>query len=289
MLLIARMRVLGSFALSLVASLPSFAADVCRDPQACYWTTMPLFSQLDPTIGSHWLPDGPAKSQLCGPTAGAMALQAVINAASPGNLKSETWTANFSAQTPPQKIASASELMQTWPKSGTIFIPTIFGANIVSTSIGAGRMIPGKRSEFQSADGTVSGWGPHVSNSTYISRLRASRKRADIMAYGHYKRHQSSILGVRIVTFSREGGHFVAVNGHYGKDWLHIYDPWGGVREWQNIGSLEGGLKWRKGWLGIPFPDELTVLPNISSRASYLYKTDIQVKFIDGDMGIWAD
>ncbi len=287
--------VYGVLGIALVFVSSNAPAGDCFSAAACYHMAMPLYDQRDPSFGSYWLPNGPSRSMLCGPTSGAMALQAVYGALwSEEKSKVGGWTrTSFVNKTRQQQIIAMAYKMSTDPRDGTTYIP--WDPPVISYGMNAGLPHRATRAgDFPVAGGSggsVSGWGPVVSVGRYVNRMRSAQKSADIILHGKYSRDVTSILGVDTVTFWRDGGHIVAVRGHESIAGLFqsvvIHDPSYAQRQNRMIGQLHAGTEWGS-WHGIPYIKSVTILPTLGFQSSYLYSEGNTYRIIDGELGLWA-
>lgn len=271
-------------ALGLLSAASAAQAGDCTSTLSCYHAAMPLYNQNDPSLGSYWLPNGPEKSMLCGPTSGSMALQAVY-----GNLwraeraKVAGWTlSSFAGRTPVQQIQAMAGKMGTSPTGGSWFVPIwdLTSLNYVMNSLPYLAQSAGNFPVTGGSGGYVSGWGPVVDVDRYASHLQATHKSADIIVHGDYTRHTSCFLGACASYFTRDGGHIVAISGYEtinGIKNVVINDPWYAHRENHVFGQVYAVDGWT-----------VTVLPKVGIQSSYLYRSGSHYRIIDGELGIWA-
>lgn len=265
---------LGLFAISLLLPLSSEARVLCNSTATtCSFAEMPLYNQNDSAIGSDLLPNGPSKSMLSGPTAGAMALQGVVGEVrTPASIAEGSWTAlafldNDNQLTFAEKqahhIRSMAALMGTSPTGGTD--PSRISAGVF-----------GRAGDFAAAGGATTNYPVSFPNSTYVGYVK-NDKSATVVLYGNYTRTATKANGKTYYNYKRNGSHVVTVNGFSGNKLL-IFDPWYGQRQEREIQVM------KKGCIGSVCEN----LPALSQR-SLLHVSGSSFKFIDHHSRLWAD
>lgn len=229
------MTIIGLLAINVTA----MAEVKCNaDSSSCFFDNMPIYDQKDPDIGKDLLPRGASNSMLCGPTSGAMALQAIVNnLAQPTQLNSGSWTAkSFIAATPAMKekdraifqIRAMSKKMGTSPTAGTY-------TNQIGSGVGA------RAADFTKkvAKGVTTGYPVSYPFQNYADYL-SKEKSAVVMMYGYYNRSSKTSNGKTYYSYARNGGHFVTVNG-FNKDKLLIYNPIDAVKNERSVTIVKNG------------------------------------------------
>lgn len=227
--------VTGLFSLGLSAH----AGVTCDSSKSnCYIDTMPLYSQNDEQIGKALLPSGGSRSMLCGPTSGAMVLQSIVDSL-PGSattLKATSWTqksfvaatAGLSARDEANaQIRIMASKMNTSPTVGT------YGNYLTQASFA-------RKGEFTPAGtGANTAYPSSFPASSYISYVKDD-KSSVILMYGYYSRSSSVSNGKTYYSYTRNGGHIVALNGFSGQKLL-IYNPWYAVKDERSVTLLKKG------------------------------------------------
>jgi hypothetical protein len=233
---------------------------------------MPLYNQTDNSLGSYWLPNGGSHSMLCGPTSAAMSLASQVYYAGTVNTP-QGWTASsFVPKTWQQRVQNMASLVGCSPTGGTMYWPWL-------TNVGESNGVAGRAGDFKlGADDSASFWPEDVQGQD-IEPYTQNRN-STVLIYGHYYRNDNNVLGTDFVTFSRNGGHVIAVSGFIrngggaNNDTFVINDPWGGVYQWYKMLQIQGGFFWTRhtGWFGIPYwtLDSVVTLPVVGSQAGYL-------------------
>jgi hypothetical protein len=249
--------------------------DCTADEQSCQFTRMQFLDQTDSAIDPEhddWLPNG--KSMLCGPTTAVMVIDAALEHAQELKPRVTGWTAT---QYLPHdwigRVKAMARKLLTSPKDGT-WVPLNFPFAEI------GRHIFVNDREAGKAIGEIV-W-PNARNETFIKNIRWGY--VPSMAYGHYEKQVARILGQEIITFGRQGGHIVAVQGFthfHGKPILAINNPHGARRDWRTTEPMSSGIRWR-GW----FKSTITIVPHIFGTGHTLYREGNQFKFIDGYYGL---
>ncbi len=244
---------------------------------------MPLYDQMSSSLPAEWLPNGPGGSMLCAPVSGAMVLAGQVHYAGAGN-PARGWTATeFVPATWQNRVANMASLMSTNAVTGTFMIPLL--KDFYLSKGVAGRAGDFMRPGLGGASATPMG----VSGRN-IEPLISARAGV-VLGHGHFTRNSTTILGTEYVTFARNGGHFVAVSGFTRQnsspedDVFTIQNPAGGVKQWLQIQTLNGGLFWEKRSFG-PFPywvlKTAVILPVLSFQAGYLEKSGTYYSILEG-------
>jgi hypothetical protein len=248
-------------------SLSQLATYLCPDSLACLSRYMPLLDQTDSSLGTDLLPQGGSKSQLCGPVSGTMVLTSYLK------FKEEKlpqiqvlgWTLNsFQNKTWQTQVKNMATLMSTDPATGTIFYSS-------NSSKGVGLGVAGRTSDFTQGMviGTTSTFGIDFTEaSSLFSKLKAGN--AIELNYGHYTGTKYNNLGISFTTFTREGGHLVALRG-WSNSRLVLNDPWKAVVSYTYLGKLfqssdTDALSKNTSWLEVPS----VALPNSLKSAAFL-------------------
>ncbi len=265
----------ASFSVQALAGGPD-----CGEPTlGCAFTRMPLLNQDDEAIDPEhddWLPNGGERSMLCAPTSGVMSVDAVINHGDP-ELVVAGWAAReYLPEDWTGRVRALSRKFLTSPKEGTLHIPAALAFGEIARGLSVRGHDAGK------SMGEIA-W-PRASTSDFMKYIRDGY--AQSIAYGHYVKKVKRILGQKIITFSRKGGHVVALQGYLVRDHrplLAINNPGGAVRDWRTPEPLSSGIRFH-GFL----KSTITIVPHIFGTGYTMYRvpeTD-GYKFIDGYYGI---
>jgi len=226
----------------LVASVLSVG--ICQNVFAFCWGSgclfyVPIYDQTSKTIPTNWFKDGvAAESQLCAPTAGAMAMQGLLQDLAHDNVHAAGWVlADISGKSMSQQIVDTATLMQTSPANGT-------GTNNLVNSFTAragdyvysfpvfGLQIPITHASTNS--------GAQVNLGTFQNIFK-SGVTGMVTNYGHYTRVSAAIstptLKQVTVSYSRNGGHVVTPRG-YISNLIVFNDPEGGVLQFTELMTL---------------------------------------------------
>ncbi len=211
----------------------------------------------------------------CAPTSAAMGLSALtyggINyyVGSSTSASEPYWTYNkFVYKGEIDRIKNFASVMSTSSTDGTS------SSNI--------KKFRERERDFPDASAFVFNASDYSINNEFV-RSKVWDSQVHILTYGHYKETCANILGAKYCSYNRDGGHVIALNGHY-------YDANGGVNT-TTFDPWEGVIKNRK----------LTYLSNLStlqilglpldgrtygSKTHYVYRSDDKVKIIDHINGI---
>lgn len=284
------------------APVPVFgeAGNPCYQKSSCFLEQMPRLNQNGSFIPSDLVPNGDhLQSKLCAPVSGMMVLRSLPNLETNVMTGSEL-KSKFVGKTPQEQIRYMVNKMNTDIIEGTSFTPSMFPTSIqaifetLADWVGGGRAdkaIPGVKDQVNRSGGYVSTYNPSMNNLTLINKMKATStyRAASMINYGHFSRSATKILGLTTYVYSRDGGHYVAVNGYDANNRILIYDPKGNYATYRNISALDLSTKWDT-VIGIPYVSEihLNIYNPFAKSVPTLFSEGGQYKIIGGYMGMYS-
>jgi hypothetical protein len=195
---------------------------------------MPLYSQNEPDYGSTWLPNGPSRSMLCGPTSAAMCLAANLQAAPPSG--ATPWLDAFRSGGRVERVTRMAEWLGTDPSDGTDRTESISGFVSLRAQMTYGGVSPEVFSVAPTHDASATTPGSLVRE-----MLRTTP--GILVHFGRYRERRLefdySFLKLVIVEYERDGGHLVALRGHEG-DVFELHDPTQADHRWDTLVERRG-------------------------------------------------
>jgi len=221
----------------------------------CYYDEMRLYNQRD------------LSDVYCAPTSAAMAHSALTFGGV--SYYTSSWTkSNFIGESTENRIEAFADYM---------------GTHSGGTSWSGVKSYRNRNVDFPYADtDLVNASNEKITDSDLKTKITYGK--VNILDYGHYTENCSPIGDQEVCTFSRDGGHVVAINGYYndGEVNSHHFDPWGGVEVQRDINSVPNNSTFSI--LGIDFDGR-----PYGSKTTYVRSTGDEYKIVDFFAGIDTD
>ena len=217
------------------------------DGNGCRWP-VPLYNQNDSAIGDEWFPNGTDDSMLCSAASAAMALAGALVTNPTDHISAAL--EYFRYGTPAYRINVMALLLGTDPVDGgsVVDLEPLLENGMYYNGVAPDVLVENDNSTLSP------------------SFLKAELRRSPgvIVNYGKYDKVVSQVPGpgftIHMVSFHRTGGHYYALRGHSGDDFL-INNPWYAELRVDSLGALYGAVSWSSDGDAV----HITTLPNDES------------------------